>query len=463
MAKFLLNTDKICKLEVTDHNTTTLEYLRAKGYVGTKEGCASGDCGACTAVVVSLLPNKKKLQYRSINSCITPAFQLAGRQLITVEGLQTDKELHPVQQAMVKTHGSQCGYCTPGFIMSLFSLFKNSKKISTTETLEALGGNLCRCTGYRPIIDAALSLQNTKDLFDEKESQTIQTLQKIQEKKLLFYPECVADLSACWKKHPQAKLVCGGTDLILHVTQQHQQFHSLISLDRVKELHTIIINTKNIMIGAAVALTDLMPIFQKHFLSLFQLLHRFASLQIRNRASIGGNLANASAVADLPPALLVLGANIYLRKNEKIRKIALQDFFLDYRKTCLQPQEFIEKIEIPLPTKPLVKNVIFKIYKISKRLEDDISTLCGAFFLQLNHQKEVQKISIAFCGMSVFPKLATATQNFLLGKKWNEENITKAQNFLEQDYKPISDFRATQEYRMQVCKNLLRKFYNEIL
>ena len=454
MMDFLLNTDKVYKVQ-EDPNTTVLEYLRKHRLCGTKEGCASGDCGACTVVVASLCSDAKKLHYQSVNSCICLLGDLAGKQLISVEALRDKNKLHCVQQAMVEAHASQCGYCTPGFIMSLFALFKNSIKISKEQVLVALGGNLCRCTGYRPIIDAALSIKPAKDKFTEQSTQTIEFLKKIQKQTLEFHPRTVAELSACWRKYPKSKLVCGGTDLVLLITQRYEEFNSFIYLKSVKELNDIQESSKSILIGAAVSLSRLYFLFQKYFPSLADFLHRFASLQIRNQASLGGNLANASAIADTPPALMVLGANIILRKENKSRKIALQDFFIGYKQTVLQAQEFIEQIEIPKPN----NSSIFKIYKVSKREEDDISTLCGAFSLELDNLKKVQKITIAFCGMSAFVKCAQKTQNFLQGQKWDEQLVVKACCFLEQDYIPMSDFRATKNYRMQVCKNLLTKFY----
>ena len=455
MIKFLLNNeDKPRELTTYNVNTTILEFLREEGFTGTKEGCASGDCGACTVVIASLDQSGQKIHYETLNSCITPVYQLAGKQLISVEGLQEGKNLHPVQQAMVQKHGSQCGYCTPGFIMSLFGLFKNKQKIDKPSILEALGGNLCRCTGYRPIIDAALSLKPAKDNFNNLTSQTIKKLQGIAQKKIDFYPQTISDLTKYWQKNPDSRLIRGGTDLMLAVTQKYQQFSSLIFLDQIKELTNIQENSSDILIGSAVSLTKVSIYLQKYFSSFSELFHRFASLQIRNRASIGGNLANASAIADTPPALLALNASLILRQKTKIRKIALQDFFTGYRQTLLQPQEFIEQIIIPKK-----ERTSFKIYKVSKRFEDDISALCGSFSLVLEKDNKIKDILIAYCGLSAFPKLAKITQKFLQGKKWNEENVTKALEFLEQDYQPITDFRATQNYRTQVCKNLLYKFY----
>ena len=456
MSQFLLNQEKIIDFQQENPNTTILEYLRKEGYTATKEGCASGDCGACTVVVAYLEKNKKNLYYQSINSCITPLSNLTGKQLITAEGLKHNGKLHIVQQMMVENHGSQCGYCTPGFIMSLFALYKNSKKIDKNQAKEALGGNLCRCTGYRPILDAALKLPtNKKDNFSVEN--TIKILKKIQSKKADFYPQTIQQLFSFWQKHPNAKLVCGGTDLMLQVTQRDILFSDLVHLDRVKELQGITENKSKIIIGAATSLTKVAQFLPKILPSFSQFFHRFASLQVRNQASIGGNLANASAIADLPPGLLVLNASLILKNKKITRELKLTDFFQGYQKTALGKQELIVKIEIP----KISNHSIFQIYKISKRFEDDISTVCGAFLLELEKNQKIKKFTAAFCGLSPFPKLATHTQNFLKGKKWEKDIIIKASHLLLKDYQPISDFRASKEYREKICQNLLYKFFLE--
>ena len=419
--------------------------------------------------VVLAEPDAKytKLRYRAINSCIALLGNLDGKQLITVEGLKNKTRLHPVQQAMVDCHGSQCGFCTPGFVMSLFVLFKNYAKPNRTQILESLAGNLCRCTGYKPIIDAALQLHkySKKDGFDAKK--TLKLLSsfknlsaKIPAKKdnLNFYiPTNLKELKNHLLQNPDATIVCGGTDLSLEITQRHQRFSSIVYLHKVAELQ-IITETKNeIMIGAAVPLTKVFSIFEKNYPDFGLLLQRFASQQIRNLASFGGNLANASAVADTPPALLVWDACFVLAKGAKTRTIPAKDFFIGYKKTLLQKGEFIEQIQIPKPK----KNQYFRIYKISKRIDDDISALCGAFNLELDSKGSIAKIAIAFSGMSAFPKRAAATERALIGKLWEEKTILATMKTLQKDYSPISDLRATKEYRNAVSQNLLYKFYLE--
>ena len=445
---------------------TVLNYLRTKiNKTGTKEGCGSGDCGACTVVLGELVQGE--LKYRSVNSCLTFVSALHGKQLITVEDLQnTDKSLHPVQQAVVDFHGSQCGYCTPGFIMSMFALGKTTPNANKADVMESLAGNLCRCTGYRPIVDAALSLSKEKpllDQFNELERTTISKLSTIQghdanlrEGHLTsFSPKNVDELAKLYLAHPQAKLVAGGTDLALEVTQFHREIETLISVNLVEDMKTCEETDTELLIGANLPISQASPMLHKHYPDFGELLHRFASLQVRNQGTIGGNVANASPIGDTPPLLIALDAKLKLRCGEKTRIIPIEEYFISYKVTAQQPSEFIEQIIIPKPA-----DSRFRAYKVSKRLDDDISAVCGAFNISVKDGKVIDA-RIAFGGMAATPKRATHCENVLLGKVWNSTNIDVAMAKLNSDFEPLSDFRASKEYRSLTAANMLRRYFIE--
>jgi xanthine dehydrogenase small subunit len=443
---FLLN-QEIRREDNLSPNMTVLNYLRTKvNKTGTKEGCGSGDCGACTVVLGEVVDGQ--LQYRSVNSCLTFVSALHGKQLITVEDLQNrDKSLHPVQKAVVDFHGSQCGYCTPGFIMSMFALGKNKPDASKEDVMESLAGNLCRCTGYRPIVDAAMSLSTDQPLIDqfaELERKTIEKLESIQDTEAKLF-----------QAHPNAKLVAGGTDLALEVTQFHREIETLISVNLVEDMKVCEETDTDLIIGANLPISDSYSLLKKHYPDFGELLHRFASLQVRNQGTIGGNVANASPIGDTPPLLIALNAKIKLRCGDESRIMPIEDYFISYKVTAQKESEFIEQIIIPKPT-----NDSFRAYKVSKRLDDDISAVCGAFDIQIEDGK-VSYARIAFGGMAATPKRAARCENTLLGKPWTDTNIKLAMQELYNDFEPLSDFRASQEYRSLSAANMLRRYFIE--
>ncbi|HHJ35168.1 MAG TPA: xanthine dehydrogenase small subunit [Gammaproteobacteria bacterium] len=467
MIKFLLNQTEY-QLRDIDPNTTVLDYLREHlHFVGTKEGCASGDCGACTVVVGE--PCDDKIYYKSINSCITPVGSLHGKQLITVEHLKQGKQLHPVQQAMVNCHGSQCGFCTPGFVMSMFAYRKNNVRPERQSVIEALGGNLCRCTGYKPIIEAAMQMYRSplEDQFSLAESSVVEKLKAIRQQqataelsaagKTYFAPDNVAALADILLKYPQAKLVAGGTDLILDITQFLKEIEVLVSTSRVEELKLVEETESAIELGAAVTYIEARQALIAQYPDLHELIDRLGSRQIRNQGTIGGNVGNASPIGDMPPVLIALGASLVLRRGDESRQIPVEDYFIAYKKTALQDSEFIERIIVP-KAKPEVQ---FRAYKISKRLEDDISASCGAFRLQLDDGL-VKSIDIAFGGMAEIPKRATHCEQALIGQPWNDSTVRNAMIELEKDFTPLSDFRASADYRLKVSQNLLYRLYLEL-
>lgn len=466
MIRFLLN-QQLREETTLSPNLTVLNYLREHvNKTGTKEGCGSGDCGACTVVLGEVVNGR--LQYRSVNSCLTFVSALHGKQLITIEDLKNGNDLHPVQQAMVDFHGSQCGFCTPGFIMSMFALAKTKADASRDEIMEALAGNLCRCTGYRPIIDAAESLkqnQTLKDQFTEHEQQTIDRLQNITAPKLnyefdnkfAFSPSNSDELAQILLDNPDAHILAGGTDLALQVTQFNRELEKIVYVGNVADIKTIKETDTHIEIGANVTLTDAYTVLSSYFPSFGHLLHRFASLQVRNQGTLGGNIANASPIGDAPPLLIALNASILLRRGDSIREMPLEDYFVNYKVTKQQPSEFIQTIRIPKPE----TNQTFEAYKVSKRIDDDISAVCAAFNFTLKND-EIKDVRVAFGGMAAIPERAKNCEKVLLNQPFSQQTIQNAMQALADDFQPISDFRASKEYRSEIAANLLYRFYTEV-
>ncbi|MDF7658202.1 xanthine dehydrogenase small subunit [Erwiniaceae bacterium L1_54_6] len=463
MIQFLLNNRLVTERDL-DPNLTVLNYLRNhQQRRGTKEGCASGDCGACTVTLGKVVDGR--MHYETVNSCLTLVSSLQGKQLITVEDLRQGSDLHPVQQAMVDCHGSQCGYCTPGFVMSLFTLQKNSDGWDRHQAEQALAGNLCRCTGYRPIMDAAQQAceHPVCDNFSQSEINLVQRLQALTNNEVqvleangsrCFVPKTVAQLAALYQQHPQARLLAGGTDLSLQITQQYQRLPLLIALEQVAELKTCLEDDENWRLGAGASLHHCYQFLATRIPAFSAMLERFASLQIRNQGTLGGNIGNASPIGDAAPMLLALSARLELQQGEHCREVALDQFFTGYRQTVLQPGEFIRNIIIPRVT----VSPDFVAWKVSKRLDDDISAIFAAINMQLENGT-VQRVRIAFGGMAATPKRALQAEAVLTGAPFNLTTIESACAALSHDFQPLSDFRASAAYRLQVARNLLRRYY----
>jgi xanthine dehydrogenase small subunit len=457
--------DKIKEIKNPDSNETILNFIRLRlKKTGTKEGCAEGGCGACTVVLGEF--KKDKIIYKAINSCIAFTTSLEGKQLLIVEDLtQKDGSLHPVQSAMINFHGSQCGFCTPGFIMSLFSMYKNKNSYDKKTIEESISGNLCRCTGYRPIIDAAKSLKNNNlDQFKKNEKKTISLLKKIRPKnisinnksKKYFAPRTINELKKIIKKNKNAEFISGGTDMSLVVTKQKKDIKNIIYLNSIDELNYINEKDKYIEVGATTPLIKFELIIKKYYPDFNRILKRYGSVQIRNVATLAGNMATASPIGDSLPLLLSLDASITIESFNRKIIIPLKDFFIGYRKTKLKKGQFISSIRIPI-----FKKNIFKAYKISKRIDDDISSVCASFNLAIINKK-IKNIKIAYGGMSATPKRAVYCEKILMNSNFSEDIILKAQKSLEKDFQPIDDMRASKNYRIEIAKNLLIKCFAEI-
>lgn len=515
---------------------TLLAYLRTQAnLLGTKEGCASGDCGACTVLLGE--HRHGRWVYKSANTCILLLAQLAGKSVITVEGLAGLGSLHPAQSALVATHGSQCGFCTPGIVMSLVGLYaekvdpeptkstptpapetqetqetqETHEPISRREIEAALSGNLCRCTGYRPIIDAAKAMFDTerfprppaespdvvrlwqpvpfsdvvtvpepinapetgapavkspsahqsvsKALSPEKLNPVMDTRQHLQsQSKQAWNPTDEQSLVQLLQAHPEAHLIAGGTDFALCVTQQYQSLEKIISLGAIDTLAQVVCDGATMRIGATATYTQLAPILAQYFPEFSAMLLRLGSQQIRNMGTVGGNIVNASPVGDTPPVLLALGATVELNGASGRRTLSLKDFFLDYKKTALEKGEYLRCIRVPV----LKSDEVLKVYKISKRLEDDISTILFAIKLRVQKGKIVE-VKTGFGGMAAFPKSGQHLEHMLRGKPLLENTFEDAKKSIALDFSPISDVRASADYRCNVAKGLILKCGLELL
>ena len=461
--QFLKRGEVVCLSNVPP-SRTLLELLREDlNCTGTKEGCGEGDCGACTVVLGEAVDGV--LSLKAVNSCIRLAHSIDGMALWTVEDIAAaDGTLHPAQQAMVENHASQCGFCTPGFVMSMFAMYENQvcqgKTIDRALAQEALSGNLCRCTGYRPILDAAQAMAALPRMQLDPTS-LLQKLEHITPESIaaganLAYqmPGDLAALLAAKAAFPNAQIVAGTTDVGLWVTKQHAQFDQIIDVSRVKELRRIEQHPHHTAIGAAVTLTDAFAALVAQRPQLHAFTTRFAGLSVRNSGTLGGNVAGGSPIGDSMPLLIALGASVVLTSVRGSRQFAVEDFYTGYKKNQLALDEVLAWIRVP---KAMAGEQV-EIYKISKRFDDDISAVCLAINLQVV-DGVVTKASIGAGGVAATPVRAAKTQAALVGQDWSQATVDRAISVLRGEFSPISDMRASASYRVQVLGNLLQRFW----
>ncbi len=468
--KFLLN-DRLQTLEGFDPTLTLLDWLRnERRLTGTKEGCAEGDCGACTILVGRL--RNGELRYEAINACIRFVATLDGCHVVTVEHLKTSAGgLHPVQQAMVELHGSQCGFCTPGIVMSLTALWLGHDTAPSRDRIEeALAGNLCRCTGYGPIVAAlarAYEIEaSSADRLAVGRGEVVRKLGMIADRQVievsdgertLFAPATADQLADLVAAHPEATLVAGATDVGLWITKMLLRPGKVISLSRVNELDRIEDKGDRLVIGALASVSDARAALGALDPQIDEMIRRFGSEQVRNAGTIGGNVANGSPIGDSPPLLIALGASVTLRRGAERRTVLLEDFFIAYKKQDRQPGDFVEEIIVPKP-KP---GALVHVSKISKRFDEDISSVCGAFRLERDAAGKVTQAVLAFGGMAATPKRAASAEAALVGRIFSLASAEAAAKALANDFTPLDDWRATARYRSTVAANLIRRFQIE--
>ncbi len=469
--KFILN-NTVKEVDFNTSNfrpsTTVLNYLRSFTETkGVKEGCAEGDCGACTIVIGELTENNS-IRYYSVDSCLLFLASIHGKQIITIEGLERKLNnatvLHPVQQAMIDHFGSQCGFCTPGIVMSIFALYKSNAYPNRNDVVQNLSGNLCRCTGYEPILNAALEVCSNlqPDHFDANEKSVVKTLEEIKRKQAsvtvtvksqtYYLPETLLEALEIKESNPTVKIINGATDTAIRQNKFHEYLEEILDISGVAEVKTLSKQPTGFYIGAGVTIETLKVFATKNIPTILPMLNVFASHQIRNVATIGGNLATASPIGDLIPLLMAHCARVELVSSNGSRWVEVQEFITGYRKNCLKGNELVKGIFIP----KIDENVVIKSEKISTRHQLDISTvsLCARIEIEMD---AVKSIILAYGGMAEIPKRAHKTEAFLHGKTIKRETIEKAMKFIPDDFAPISDARASLDYRLTAAKNLLLK------
>ena len=441
---FLLNGKSVSVAPKTG-SETLLDYLRLEADLcGTKEGCNEGDCGACTVIVTGQdgVP-------RPMNACILFLPQLQGCSVRTVEGLPgPDGALHPVQQAMITHHGAQCGFCTPGFVTTMAAAHATGE----TDFDTALAGNLCRCTGYAPIIRAAQAAAHAPVpswMVERPEAPALQSRDDI------FCPRSSDELAQWYARNPEATLIAGGTDVGLWLTKKMQDLGPIAFVSHAEDLRQIHDEKDSLRIGAAVTITNLMQAIRPISASLHQLLSRYGSPQVRNAATIGGNIVNGSPIGDGSPALIAMGARLVLRRADERRTVNLEDFFIAYQQQDRRPGEFVESIELPKAQDRL------RCYKLSKRFDQDISAVCGCFNLE-QEAGVITQARIAFGGMAATPARARKTEAALCGQPWSLETVHQAKSAMAEDFTPLSDMRASAGYRAQAAGNMLIRYFHDL-
>ncbi|MEZ4249694.1 MAG: xanthine dehydrogenase small subunit [Polyangiales bacterium] len=458
--RFRLNGRDVEASSVDPHEPL-LHFLRARGLTGTKEGCAEGECGACAVAVVRKGPDGKT-RYVPINSCLVLTPAVHGLELVSVEGVATEEALHPVQLAMVEHGGSQCGFCTPGFVVSLFAEYYRETREAGDYDPESIGGNLCRCTGYRPIRDALVSLRKPSDEDPHRQRLNAEApapagLSYEAEGVRFERPTSLPALFDVLEAHPKAKLVAGGTDVVVEVNHRDARFDAIVSLDALPELRGIEVSDDAITIGAGEPLAAVEEALHGQVPLLDELWPLFSSRLIRNRATLGGNLGNASPIGDSPPALLALDAEVVLASKTGERTVPLDGFFTGYRKTILAPGEILRAVRIPKPL-PTIQ----RFYKVSKRVMDDISTVAGAFALTLAADGTIAKARLAYGGVAATPVRAKDAEAALVGKRFDESAVRVIRPLLQKAFSPMDDHRGSAAYRKAMVTSLVEKLAFEV-